>query len=115
LTDAKRALNPNVVKAVLAENGRCLYFSRSDVPFRRSASRLTAWEHLGIYAYRRAALRRFVALAPSALEKAEKLEQLRALEDGMRVQAVVVAERPLAVDVPADLRRAENFLRRGHP
>ncbi len=113
LTDAKRARNPNVVKAVLAENRRCLYFSRRDVPFRRGASGVPAWEHLGIYAYRRDALRRFVALAPSALEKAEKLEQLRALEGGMTIRAAVVAERPLSVDVPADLRRAENFLRRG--
>ena len=94
----------NVVKAVLAVTGRCLYFSRAPV---------SSWEHLGLYAYRRDALKRFVSLPPSPLEKAEKLEQLRALEAGMTIRAAIVAERPVAVDVPADLRRAETMLRRG--
>ncbi len=114
LTDAKRRSNPNVVKAVLTKSGRCLYFSRSDVPFGRDGASVQSWEHLGLYVFRRDALRRFVALPPSRLEKTEKLEQLRALEDGMIVQAAVVSERPVAVDVPADLRRAENILRRGN-
>jgi 3-deoxy-manno-octulosonate cytidylyltransferase (CMP-KDO synthetase) len=113
LTDGKRRRDPNVVKAVLAKNGRCLYFSRSDVPFGRDGAPVRAWEHLGIYVFRRDALRRFVALPPSRLEKTEKLEQLRALEAGMIMQAAVVSERPVAVDVPADLRRAETILRRG--
>ena len=94
----------NVVKAVLTESGRCLYFSRAPV---------SSWEHLGLYAYRRDALKRFVSLPPSPLERAEKLEQLRALEDGMTLRAAVVNERPVAVDVPSDLRRAETMLRRG--
>ena len=111
--DGKRTRDPNVVKAVLTKDGRCLYFSRSAVPFGRDGSSVRSWEHLGIYVFRRDALRRFVSLPPSPLEKTEKLEQLRALEDGMTIRAAVVAERPVAVDVPADLRRAENFLRRG--
>lgn len=94
----------NVVKAVLTKRGRCLYFSRAPV---------SSWEHLGLYAYRRRALRRFVSMKPSPLEKSERLEQLRALEDGMTIRAAVVRERPVAVDVPADLRRAEIMLRRG--
>ncbi|MDX6768581.1 MAG: 3-deoxy-manno-octulosonate cytidylyltransferase [Elusimicrobiota bacterium] len=109
LNDAARGADPNVVKAVRAVDGTCLYFSRSPVPHGAASK----WEHLGLYAYRRAALRRFVELAPSPLERSEKLEQLRALEAGMRIKAAVVDERPVSVDVPADLRRAELLLRRG--
>ena len=114
LTDPKRRKDPNVVKAVLTKNCRCLYFSRSDIPFGRDGAAVDSWEHLGIYVFRRDALQRFIALPPSPLEKTEKLEQLRALEDGMLIRAAVVSESPVAVDVPADLRRAEKFLRRGH-
>lgn len=113
LSDRKRRQDSNVVKAVLTKNGRCLYFSRSDVPFGRDGASVESFEHLGIYVFRRSALKRFVSLPPSKLEKTEKLEQLRALEDGMVIQAAVVSERPVAVDVPADLRRAEKLLRRG--
>lgn len=115
LNDERRADDPNVVKAVLAQGGRCLYFSRSKVPCSRDAGRTRRWEHLGLYAYRRDALRRFVSLPPSPLEKTEKLEQLRALEAGMVVSAAVVCERPVAVDVPDDLHAAERILRRGQP
>lgn len=104
IDDADRRDDRNVVKAVLAKDGRCLYFSRAPV---------SSWEHLGLYAYRRAALKRFVSMPPSPLEKSERLEQLRALEDGMAIRAAVVRERPVAVDVPSDLRRAETMLRRG--
>ncbi|MBI2384965.1 MAG: 3-deoxy-manno-octulosonate cytidylyltransferase [Elusimicrobia bacterium] len=104
IDDAARRGDKNVVKAVLAENGRCLYFSRAPV---------SAWEHLGLYAYRRAALKRFVSMPPSPLEKSERLEQLRALEGGMIIDGAIVHERPVAVDVPSDLRRAETMLRRG--
>jgi 3-deoxy-manno-octulosonate cytidylyltransferase (CMP-KDO synthetase) len=113
LTDRKRRQDSNVVKAVLTKNGRCLYFSRSDVPFGRDGASVESWEHLGIYVFRRDALRRFVSLPPSRLEKTEKLEQLRALENGMIIHAAVASERPVSVDVPADLRRAEKILRRG--
>ena len=105
LDDKARRGMTHVVKAVLSASGRCLYFSRAPV---------SSWEHLGLYAYRRAALKRFVSLKPSPLEKSERLEQLRALEDGMTIRAAVVRERPVAVDVPADLRRAETMLRRGN-
>ena len=111
----KRAHDPNVVKAVLAADGRCLYFSRAAVPYSRDASPVRRWEHLGLYAYRREALKRFVSLPPSPLEETEKLEQLRAIEAGMTMRAAVVAERPVAVDAPADLRRAERLLRRENP
>lgn len=104
LNDDARRNDKNVVKAVLTKKGRCLYFSRAPV---------SSWEHLGLYAYRRSALKRFVSMRPSPLEKSERLEQLRALEDGMKIRAAVVRECPVAVDVPSDLRRAETMLRRG--
>ena len=111
----KRVLDPNVVKAVLTKDGRCLYFSRSVVPFARDGAPVKHWEHLGLYAYRRSALKRFVSLPPSPLEKIEKLEQLRALEDGMTMRAALTSERPVSVDVRADLKHAEKILRRGNP
>lgn len=114
LPEGARANDPNVVKAVLTKDGRCLYFSRSAVPYPRDGTKIFRWEHLGIYVYRRAALRRFVSLPPSPLEKTEKLEQLRALEDGMTMRAARVSDRPVSIDVPADLKRAEKFLRRGN-
>ncbi|HEX4047438.1 MAG TPA: 3-deoxy-manno-octulosonate cytidylyltransferase [Elusimicrobiota bacterium] len=113
LSDRKRRQDSNVVKVALTKGGRCLYFSRSDIPFGRDGASVKSFEHLGLYVFKRDALRRFVSLPPSPLEKTEKLEQLRALEDGMTIRAAVVSERPVAVDVPADLRRAEKLLRRG--
>jgi 3-deoxy-manno-octulosonate cytidylyltransferase (CMP-KDO synthetase) len=85
---------------------RCLYFTRATAPWGEGP----LWHHIGLYAWRRDALRRFVALPPSALELREKLEQLRALEAGMRVDAQVVDDVPLGVDTPADLERARAML-----
>ncbi len=103
--------NPNVVKAVVAfaegsRIARALYFSRAMVP----ANPGPHWHHIGLYAYRRAALARFVALPQGILERREKLEQLRALENGMRIDAVCVDTVPLGVDTPADLERARALL-----
>ena len=103
--------NPAVVKAVLAlapgaRSGRALYFSRATVP--SGAGPL--YHHIGLYAYRRAALARFVRLPAGVLEQREKLEQLRALEAGMRIDAVLVDTVPLGVDTPADLARAREML-----
>jgi 3-deoxy-manno-octulosonate cytidylyltransferase (CMP-KDO synthetase) len=111
LRGAGRAADPNAVKAVLAANGRALYFSRAPVPWPRDGSGASRYEHLGIYGFRRAALERFVGLPPSPLELCESLEQLRALEDGMAIFAAVVRESPAAIDTPADLARAARFLR----
>lgn len=85
---------------------RCLYFTRATAPWGEGP----LWHHIGLYAWRRDALRRFVALPPSPLELREKLEQLRALEAGMRVDAQVVDDVPLGVDTPADLERARAML-----
>lgn len=120
LTDAERIADPNVVKAVLAapagdfrraaEISRCLYFSRSPIPYPRDPAAARYWEHIGIYGYRKASLQRFVALPPSPLELTESLEQLRALEAGMIISAAVVSESPVAIDTAADLLRAESLL-----
>lgn len=93
--------NPNKVKAILAENGRALYFTRSPAPHGDDQF----YYHIGIYAYRRAALEAFIKLPPSPLEQREKLEQLRALEAGMYIAAAVVDAEPLGVDTPEDLEK----------
>jgi 3-deoxy-manno-octulosonate cytidylyltransferase (CMP-KDO synthetase) len=103
--------NPNAVKVVTGLDGRALYFSRATIPFDRDHAGFQGYrKHLGIYAYRKAALQRFAALPPTPLEKLERLEQLRMLENGM---AVYVAEAPgdtIGVDTEADLARAEAVL-----
>jgi 3-deoxy-manno-octulosonate cytidylyltransferase (CMP-KDO synthetase) len=103
--------NPSVVKPVVAwdvtgERGRALYFSRARIPTGDGP----LFHHIGIYAFRRAALARFVKLAPSPLEKREKLEQLRALEAGMTIAVARVDAVPLSVDTPADLEKARALL-----
>lgn len=110
-------LNPNMVKAVLSASGRALYFSRTPLPHYRDGlaegeSRFPAsrcYRHLGFYLYRREALARFTALPPSVLELAEKLEQLRALEADMRLDALVVDSAPVGIDTPEDLDRIQTL------
>lgn len=98
--------DPNVVKAILAADGRALYFTRAPAP----SGPGPVWRHVGLYVYRRAALTRFVAAPPSPLEQREKLEQLRALELGMSIVAGIEAEFPKGVDSPADLETARRIL-----
>jgi 3-deoxy-manno-octulosonate cytidylyltransferase (CMP-KDO synthetase) len=104
--------NPNAVKVVTALDGRALYFSRATIPFDRDQMSFTGYrKHLGIYAYRRGALERFAALPPSPLEKLERLEQLRMLENGI---AIYVADAPrdtIGVDTEEDLEHAKQLLR----
>ena len=109
----KEMTDPNVVKAVAGippgkNIGRALYFTRATAP----SGIGPLYHHIGIYAYRRPALERFVALPPGVLEKREKLEQLRALEAGMRIDLALVDTVPLGVDTPADLVRARAMLTR---
>ncbi|MAG95842.1 MAG: 3-deoxy-manno-octulosonate cytidylyltransferase [Alphaproteobacteria bacterium] len=113
IVDDDERSDPNVVKAALAlesgaRSGRALYFSRATVP----AGEGPHYHHIGIYAYRREALERFVGLPPAALEKRERLEQLRALEAGMRIDGALVDTVPFGVDTPADLERARQLLAR---
>lgn len=115
ITEAGERSNPNVVKAAVsfpagATTARALYFSRCPVPWDGDDPARPLYHHIGIYAYRRAALERFVALQPSPLEQREKLEQLRALEAGMRIDVARVDTLPLGVDTPADLERARALL-----
>ena len=104
--------NPNVVKVVGSPIGpgrlRALYFTRATAPWGEGP----LYHHIGLYAYRRSALARFVALPPSGLEAREKLEQLRALEAGMRIDVGIVASVPLGVDTPEDLDKARAILAR---
>jgi len=103
--------NPNAVKVVTALDGRALYFSRSTIPFDRDGhGDATYWKHLGLYAYRRAALERFAALAPTELELSERLEQLRLLENGISIYVAETAHDTIGVDTEADRQRVEEIL-----
>lgn len=105
--------NPNAVKVVIDAAGRALYFSRAAIPYDRDGADPRYFKHLGIYAYRKAALDRFCVWPESSLERSERLEQLRFLENGV---AIYVAETPydtVGVDTEEDLRRAEAILRNG--
>ena len=109
--------NPNAVKVVTATDGRALYFSRAAIPFDRGqpdgvGGRAVHWKHLGLYAYRRAALERFAALAPGALEQTERLEQLRLLENGTALYVAETEHDTIGVDTEEDLRRVESLLQR---
>jgi 3-deoxy-manno-octulosonate cytidylyltransferase (CMP-KDO synthetase) len=109
--DAGERANPNVVKVAVgfapgADTGPALYFSRAAMP----SGDGPLYHHIGIYAFRRAALNRFVTLAPGVLEQRERLEQLRALEHGMRIGAALVDGVPFGVDTPEDLERARLIL-----
>ncbi|MBO10691.1 MAG: 3-deoxy-manno-octulosonate cytidylyltransferase [Planctomycetaceae bacterium] len=112
--------DPNVVKVVVSAAGRALYFSRRTIPFVRdladadAAAQLAAFpflKHLGIYGYRRVTLARLVGMAPSPLEEAERLEQLRALENGIAIAVRQVEHEAVGVDVPGDVARVEALLR----
>jgi len=105
--------NPNAVKVVTALDGRALYFSRAAIPFDRDGAGFAGYrKHLGIYAYRKAALERFAALPPSGLEVAERLEQLRLLENGIAVYVAAAPGDTIGVDTEEDLVRAEATLLR---
>ena len=110
ITRPDERTNENVVKIIGSEitpgHLRALYFTRATAPWGDGP----LYHHIGLYAYRRAALERFVALGPSPLEKRERLEQLRALEAGMRIDAVIVETVPLGVDTPHDLERARQIV-----
>ena len=111
IIEAEERENPNVVKVVMGlaagqRIGRALYFTRCTAP----SGEGPLYHHIGLYAYRRTALERFVALPPGILERRERLEQLRALEAGMRIDVALVDTVPLGVDTPADLARARAIL-----
>jgi 3-deoxy-manno-octulosonate cytidylyltransferase (CMP-KDO synthetase) len=108
--------NPNAVKVVTATDGRALYFSRATIPYDRDASLRQGgttpqyWKHIGLYAYRKAALLRFPALPPSTLERTERLEQLRFLENGISLYVEPTEFDTVGVDTETDLKVAEEML-----
>ena len=111
ITSAPDRANPNSVKVVGTPTGvpgrlRALYFTRATAPWGEGP----LYHHFGMYAYRRSALERFVSLRPSTLERREELEQLRALEDGMRIDVTLVDSVPVEVNTPADLKRARRLI-----
>jgi len=109
LRDADAFHNPNIVKVVTGLDGRAIYFSRSPVPW-GAMDTGGAFRHVGVYAYRRAALLKFAKLPRTPLEIAERLEQLRALENGMTIAVVETERETVGVDVPADVKNVEKVL-----
>src|SRR5262245_24734594 len=111
---AEEIENPNAVKVVTDKSGRALYFSRSTVPYDRDKTgKIQYFKHLGLYAYRKAALDRFCSLPESKLEAAERLEQLRLLENGIDIYVEETPFNTVEVDTEEDLKRVEALLRKG--
>ena len=111
IEDPAEIQNPNVTKVVVDRNGYALYFSRAAIPFVRPGSPAApAWRHVGLYVYRRECLLRLASLPPTAMERSEALEQLRALEHGIRIKAVETAYDSIGVDTPEDLERVRRLV-----
>jgi 3-deoxy-manno-octulosonate cytidylyltransferase (CMP-KDO synthetase) len=106
----KELLSENNVKVVMDRRGDALYFSRSAIPFRRGTNEIPSYKHLGIYGYRRKALLEFVRMSPGSLEQAEQLEQLRALENGLKIRVVVSETGSIGVDTPEDATEVERLI-----
>jgi 3-deoxy-manno-octulosonate cytidylyltransferase (CMP-KDO synthetase) len=103
--------NPNITKVVIDREGHAMYFSRAPIPFTRAGGvPAQAWRHVGLYVYRRECLLRLAALPPTAMEQAEALEQLRALEYGIRIRAVETRYDSIGVDTPDDLDKVRNAI-----
>ena len=105
LTDDEEINNPNLVKCVIDKNNFALYFSRSKIPFERNTGIAKFYGHLGIYGYKRAALEAMTTLEQTPLEKTESLEQLRALENGMKIKTSIVDFVPVGIDTREDLEK----------
>lgn len=122
ITDRREILDPNVVKVAFDGEGFAVYFSRAPIPYHRdewTALRAgeirsgNVYKHLGIYGFRKEALLRFTALKPSRLEQIERLEQLRALENGMKIKVGITRFDAIGVDTPGDIAKAAKILKRG--
>jgi 3-deoxy-manno-octulosonate cytidylyltransferase (CMP-KDO synthetase) len=111
ITDEDAIINPNHVKVVVDKNNNALYFSRSVIPFPRNKNLSpTYYKHIGIYAFRKNALMNFTQWEPSVLEVTEKLEQLRYLENGIKIKMVLTDESPVSIDTAEDLERARKLI-----
>ena len=107
---SKEAENPNLVKCVIDNSGFALYFSRSKIPFERNADKADFYGHLGIYGYKREALIKMTELPQSSYEQAESLEQLRALQNGMKIKTSIVDFVPVGIDTKEDLEKFKNIV-----
>lgn len=110
LTEKKEQENPNCVKCVTDNNGYALYFSRSKIPYERNEGYAKIYGHLGIYGYRKESLLKMTSMQQSPLELAESLEQLRALQAGMRIKTFVVDFKPIGIDTKDDLAQFERII-----
>ncbi len=121
IEEEKEITDPNIVKVVFNDEGFALYFSRSPIPYHRNewkdlrqitihGSRFTVFKHIGIYAYRKDVLLKFSKMSPTRLEQTEKLEQLRALENGLKIKVKETEFETIGVDIPMDLERVERCL-----
>lgn len=114
IEDEAELHNPHVTKVVTDREGYALYFSRAPIPYRRpDCPPAPAWRHIGLYVYRRECLLRLAHLGPTALEQSEALEQLRALEHGIRIQAIETRYGSIGVDTPEDLERVRQMIAAG--
>lgn len=102
--------NPNVVKVVFDNSGNALYFSRSPIPYHRNTGKADNYGHIGLYAYRREALEKITKLPQSSLELAESLEQLRALQNGMKIKTIAVDYTPVGIDTPEDVEKFKEII-----
>ena len=103
ITDEEEINNPNVVKAVIDNSGYAMYFSRSTIPYPKNLNNTQYFAHIGLYAYRRESLLKLTELAQTDLEKAESLEQLRAIQNGMKIKTIIVDYKPIGIDTKEDL------------
>ncbi len=110
LKDEREINNPNLVKCVIDNNGYALYFSRSKIPYERNTGITTFYGHLGIYGYKRKALIKMTSLPQTPLEKTESLEQLRALENGMKIKTSIVDFVPVGIDTKEDLEKFKQII-----
>lgn len=105
IKDEEEISNPNVVKAVVSNSGMAMYFSRSAIPYRRNCGKSPIYAHIGLYAYKSSSLLKMTKLPQTPLEMSESLEQLRALESGMKIMTVVVDYAPVGIDTPEDVEK----------
>ncbi len=110
ISDNDEVVNPNIVKVVRNNSNFALYFSRSPVPYERNTGEAKYYAHIGLYAYRRESLLKMIELDQTDLEKAESLEQLRALQNGMRIKTLIVDYKPIGIDTEEDLNKFRDLL-----
>lgn len=110
IDDKEEIANPNIVKVVMDNSNYALYFSRSAIPYERNPGQTRHYAHIGLYGYRRESLLKMTSLEQTDLEKAESLEQLRALQNGMKIKVLVVDYKPIGIDTEEDLIKFKEYI-----